>query len=200
MKIVGVTGGIGSGKSVICKVLEKLGYPVFYSDNVAKELIQTDPIIIQELTNLIGGELYENGFQKQILAQKLFNNTQIKDKVNQIVHPRVRLAFEIWTADQNSPIVFNEAAILFETGMYKKYDATILVTAPEAIKIKRVTFRDNLTEEAVQARMDNQWSDEDKLKFTDYVIVNDNKLPVLPQIDRVLSKILGNNFKKVNNF
>ena len=200
MKIVGVTGGIGSGKSVICKVLEKLGYPVFYSDNVAKELIQTDPIIIQELTNLIGGELYENGFQKQILAQKLFNNTQIKDKVNQIVHPRVRLAFEIWTADQNSPIVFNEAAILFETGIYKKYDATILVTAPEAIKIKRVTFRDNLTEEAVQARMDNQWSDEDKLKLTDYVIVNDNKLPVLPQIDRVLSKILGNNFKKVNNF
>jgi len=200
MKIVGVTGGIGSGKSVICKVLEKLGYPVFYSDYVAKELIQTDPIIIQELTNLIGGDLYQNGFQKHILAQKLFNNTLIKDKVNQIVHPRVRLAFEIWAADQNSPIVFNEAAILFETGMYKKYDATILVTAPEAIKIKRVTFRDNLTEEAVQARMDNQWSDEDKLKFTDYVIVNDNKLPVLPQIDRVLSKILGNNFKKVNNF
>ena len=200
MKTVGVTGGIGSGKSIICKVLEKLGYPVFYSDNVAKELIQSDPIIIQELTNLIGGELYENGFQKHILAQKLFNNTLIKEKVNQIVHPRVRLTFELWTADQNSPIIFNEAAILFETGMYKKYDATILVTAPKAIKIKRVIARDNLTEEAVQARMDNQWSDEDKLKLTDYVIVNDNKLPVLPQIDRVLSKILGNNFKKVNNF
>jgi dephospho-CoA kinase len=191
MKIVGITGGIGSGKSIICKVLEKIGYPVFYSDDVAKELIQTDPIIIQDLTNLIGSELYHNGFQKQILADKIFNNNQLKEKVNQIVHPRVRLAFEVWTSEQKSPIVFNEAAILFETGMYKKYDKTILVCAPKSIKIKRVINRDGLSEEAIRARMNNQWTDEEKIKLTDFVIVNDDELPLLPQIDRVVFKILA---------
>lgn len=190
MKIVGVTGGIGSGKSVICKVLEKLGHPVFYSDNVAKELIESDPIIIQGLTNLIGKELYDGGFQKHILAQKIFNNSEIKQKVNQIIHPRVRLAFNVWKAAQNSPLVFNEAAILFETGMYKKYDAVILVTAPQSIKMKRVISRDGSSEDDVKARMNNQWTDEEKIKLTDFIIVNDDKLPVLPQVDNVISNIL----------
>ncbi len=190
MKVIGVTGGIGSGKSIVCKVLEKYGYPVFYSDNVAKEILQNDQFIIDELTKIIGPELYQNGFQKQLLAQKIFNDTTLKEKVNQLVHPRVRLAFEEWKNQQNSPLVFNEAAILFETGLYKKYDCILLVTAPKNLKIKRVLKRDGLSEGEIIARMNSQWSDDEKIKLTDYVIVNDDELPLLPQIDRIVLEIL----------
>ena len=187
MKVVGVTGGIGSGKSIICSVIEKIGFPVFYSDKEAKEILVSDQEVINRLSSLIGEGLYKDGvFHKEILANKIFKEPSIKEKVNSIIHPKVRERFSNWTDTQNSSLVFNEAAILFETGMYKNYDATALVTAPESTRINRAMKRDRTSKEAVEDRIKNQWSDEQKKKLADYIIINDDKTPVIPQLEKIL--------------
>ncbi len=187
MKVVGITGGIGSGKSIICSVIEKIGFPVFYSDKEAKEILVSDKDVIKELTSLIGVELYKDGvFHKEVLANKIFNDPSIKEKVNHIIHPKVREKFSQWVNLQKSSIVFNEAAILFETGMYKNYDATVLVTAPMPIRINRAVKRDHTTKEAVENRIKNQWTDEDKVKLANFIIVNDDLTLVIPQLEKVL--------------
>lgn len=187
MKVIGITGGIGSGKSIICSVIEKIGFPVFYSDKEAKEILVSDEEVINKLTSLIGEDLYRDGvFHKEILANKIFKEPSIKEKVNSIIHPRVRERFSQWADTQNSSLVFNEAAILFETGMYKNYDATVLVTAPEPIRIYRAMKRDQTSKEAIEDRIKNQWSDEQKKKLADYIILNDDETPVMPQLEKVL--------------
>ena len=187
MKVVGVTGGIGSGKSIICSVIEKIGFPVFYSDKEAKEILVSDQEVINRLSSLIGESLYKDGvFHKEILANKIFKEPSIKEKVNSIIHPKVRERFSNWTDTQNSSLVFNEAAILFETGMYRIYDATVLVTAPESTRINRAMKRDRTSKEAVEDRIKNQWSDEQKKKLADYIIINDDKTPVIPQLEKIL--------------
>lgn len=187
MKVVGITGGIGSGKSIICSVIEKIGFPVFYSDKEAKEILVSDKDVINKLTSLIGVELYKDGvFHKEVLANKIFNDPSIKDKVNHIIHPKVREKFSQWVNLQKSSIVFNEAAILFETGMYKNYDATVIVTAPKPIRINRAVKRDHTTKEAVENRIKNQWTDEDKIKLANFIIVNDDLTLVIPQLEKVL--------------
>lgn len=187
MKVVGVTGGIGSGKSIICSVIEKIGFPVFYSDKEAKEILVSDQEVINRLSSLIGEGLYKDGvFHKEILANKIFKEPSIKEKVNSIIHPKVRERFSNWTDTQNSSLVFNEAAILFETGMYRNYDATVLVTAPESTRINRAMKRDRTSKEAVEDRIKNQWSDEQKKKLADYIIINDDKTPVIPQLEKIL--------------
>jgi len=187
LKVVGITGGIGSGKSIICSVIEKIGFPVFYSDKEAKEILVSDKDVINKLTSLIGVELYKDGvFHKEVLANKIFNNPSIKEKVNHIIHPKVREKFSQWVNLQKSSIVFNEAAILFETGMYKNYDATVIVTAPKSIRINRAVKRDHTTKEAVENRIKNQWTDEDKVKLANFIIVNDDLTLVIPQLEKVL--------------
>jgi len=190
LKVIGVTGGIGSGKSFICSVLEKFGFPVFYSDYEAKNIVASNKEVVFQLTELIGAELYANNqFHKEILAVRIFKDQALKEKVNQIVHPKVRNRFEEWKKSQNTSLVFIEAAILFETGMYKMCDATILVTAPESIRIERVIKRDGATIKMVLERINSQWSDHEKTKLADFIIVNDEVQPVLVQLEEVLSSL-----------
>lgn len=186
---IGLTGGIGAGKTSVAKVLEHMGYPVFYSDLEAKKLYDDHPILKEQMIALFGNELYQNGhFQKNILAQQLFQNPILKEKVSELVHPLVRAAFQQWASQQHTNMVFNEAAILFETGAYQQFTATILVVAPEDLRIQRVISRDQLTEQEVRIRINQQWTDAQKKVLTPYVIENDGR-PLLYQIEDTLDQI-----------
>ncbi|MCK3684262.1 dephospho-CoA kinase [Maribellus sp. YY47] len=181
---VGITGGIGSGKSTICKVFEKLGAPVFEADPVAKRLIDTDPEIRQGLIDLFGPDIYteKESVDRKKLAEKIFNDEIQLAKVNALVHPAVRAEFLKWAESQDVPYVVHEAAILFESGFYQMMDYTILVTAPEEDRIKRVTMRDGSSREQVIERMNKQWADDEKRKLASIEIKNDNRELILPQI------------------
>lgn len=186
---IGLTGGIGSGKSTIAKVLEKMGYPVFYADLEAKKIYHEDPVLKENLIQIIGQEVYVNGeLNTKLLAEKLFSNTQLKDHVAALVHPIVREAFVSWVKLQKASLVFNEAAILFETGAYQNFDANLLVVAPAQLRIERVIKRDALSEDQVQARIAQQWSDEQKMKLTPYLIHNDGR-PLLLQIENLVNEL-----------
>lgn len=191
MKKIGLTGGIGSGKSTVAKVLQAMHYPVFYSDERAKNLVENHPQIQQELIELLGDKVFEKGgLNKLFLAQHIFSDDRILERVNAIIHPRVREAFEVWSHEQNSKLVFNEAAILFESGSYKQLDATILIVAPETLKIQRVMQRDHLAQQAVLERMTKQWSDSKKIPLADFVLVNDEVQPLLVQIENVVDQLI----------
>ncbi len=190
MKKIAITGGIGSGKSTVCKVFEQLGFPVFYSDVEAKNILTENNIVKSQIIELLGEEAYQNNeLNRSYISVKIFNNFSLKEKMNSIVHPAVRLAFENWVATQKSRIVFNEAAILFETGAYKNFDSTILVTSPESLKIKRIISRDNCTEQEATLRIKNQWADEEKIKLADFILNNDESEPLLQQILDLISKL-----------
>lgn len=191
MKKIGITGGIGAGKSIVGHVLEAMHFPVYYSDQESKKLVDFHPQIREDLQNLLGNEIYlDNTLNRVFLAEKIFKDAEIRQKVNAIIHPHVRLGFEKWATAQQSKLVFNEAAILFETGAYKIMDATILVTAPLKVKIQRVQSRDRITKEQVLERMSNQWTDNQKIPLTDFILVNDEVRPLLSQIEAVIEKLL----------
>lgn len=190
MITVGITGGIGSGKSTVSKVLSAMNFPVFNSDKTAKFLINSDQEIFAKLRALFGPEIYKKGqVDKVLLATIIFNDFTAREEVNAIVHPKVREAFKDFCSNSLSPLVFNEAAILFETGAFQNFDKTILVTAPEEIRVNRVVARDNSSESLVLERMKAQWSDELKIPLADFVIVNDEKQPLLIQIEEILKEL-----------
>lgn len=190
MKKIGITGGIGSGKSVVGQILEAMHFPVYYSDQQSKILVETDHVIREELMKLLGTEVYLDGkLNRPFLTQKLFSNDELRLKINQIIHPKVRSAFGKWTEKQTSSLVFNEAAILFETGAYQTMDYNILVTAPLELKIARVMKRDNVQIKEVEERISKQWSDEEKIPLADFVIVNDDVMPLLKQVEAVIKKV-----------
>lgn len=186
---VGITGGIGSGKSFVCQILEKMGYPVYYSDTESKRLTATNPVIKEGLIQLLGQEVFiENTLNKAFLASKLFQDDTIREQVNQLIHPIVRADFQEWANLQKSEIVFNEAAILMETGSYKTLDFTVLVTADKELRIQRTMKRDNISREDVLARMSKQWDDDRKMKLADFVIYNDER-PLMVQIEEMVERI-----------
>lgn len=187
---IGLTGGIGSGKSMVANILEKMGYPVFYSDKVAKELWHTDTDLKHNIIALVGENVYQsNELQKVVLAQWIFKSERNRESVNQLIHPKVRAAFENWYSTQKSQLCFNEAAILFETGAYKNFDANVLVCAPLKLKIQRIQQRDQLSVTAIEDRINSQWLDEQKRSFTTYCIENDEKQLLLPQIEQVIERL-----------
>ena len=184
---VGITGGIGAGKSLVCSVIEQLGFPVFYSDIVAKSLIETDQEIRFFLESKIGEIIFDHSIlNKPLLAKHLFSDKKLLSELNSIAHPKVRFLFDVWAFEQKNHIVFNEAAILFETGAYKNFDKIILITAPLSIRIERVVKRDATTEAQVQMRIDNQWSDERKIPLASFVVLNDDVTGLLSQIEKVI--------------
>jgi dephospho-CoA kinase len=186
---IGLSGGIGSGKSTVAGILAKMGYPVFYSDQEAKRLYDENPVLQKQLVDLFGPAIYRDGqLNKAFFAQQLFSNAELKAQVTALVHPLVRKAFEVWAQQQASDLVFNEAAILFETGAYKDFDATVLVTARIETRIERVQKRDLISREAVLQRIANQWPDSKKMNLTTYIITNDGQ-PLLQQIEDVISKL-----------
>lgn len=187
---VGITGGIGSGKTTVCKVIETLGYSVYYSDIEAKKIIETDSDVILAISDLFGSDIYNSGcLDRKRLASLVFNNKELLAKLNSIVHPAVIEHFQSWTSFSNSPIIFKEAAILFESGLHKLLDKTILVVAPEQVRLQRVIDRDNVTVDNVKSRMANQASQDELIKLADYIINNDGKELVTPQLIRIIENL-----------
>lgn len=201
---VGITGGIGSGKSTVCKVFEVLGIPVFYADTAAKEIMTQDALLIEGIKMAFGNESYfEDGkLNNKHIAGIVFNNEKALAQLNALVHPAVFRAFDAWEANIPStvPYTLKEAAILFESGSYKLCDSTILVTAPYEIKIKRLMQRDSLTEEQIKARMDKQLSDEEKAKLANHFIVNDEAQSIIGQVLALHQQFLklAEEFKSTN--
>lgn len=189
-KKIGITGGIGSGKSVVAEIIRTLGYPVYDSDERAKSLMQTHPDIRKQLIALFGEAVYtESGLNKLYLAERIFQDSTAREKVNAIVHPIVRADFADWSNRQKTTLVFQESALLFETGGYRLLDATILVTAPEELRIERVIRRDNVTIQQVKQRISVQLSDEEKSKVASYLIYNDGIQLLMPQVENLILSI-----------
>jgi len=188
---VGITGGIGSGKSTVCKVFRTLGIPIFEADPVAKELMNADPILREKLIHLFGESVYltNQTIDRKYLSGIVFNNPSLLVQLNTIVHPAVRKSFEDWCQIQQSPYVIHEAAILFESGFYKMMDKTIAVVTDEAERIQRVMKRNTISEEQVRQRIRNQWTDEQRIKLADFVIGNNDKELIIPQIIEIDKKI-----------
>jgi len=190
MKKIGITGGIGSGKSYVSRIIKSMGFPVYHSDESAKLLMESNQEIKEGLLLLFGESIYEKGeLNKKKLAELIFESPELREKVNALVHPIVRADFAQWASNQSKEIVFNEAAILFETGAHTNFDATILVIAPESIRIDRVMKRENCSRELVLKRIQSQWSDEQKSSLANFQIINDSVSPLLIQVEKVLEKI-----------
>lgn len=171
MKIIGLTGGIGSGKSTIAKMFKQLDVPLFIADEVAKSQYN-DPEVKQLIEDEFGAVYADGQLDREALAKLVFSDQAKLDRLNTIIHPRVHKAFEYWLSQQNSAYVIYEAAIIFELGRADYFDQIILVTAPENLRIERVVKRDHTSRADVKARINKQWPDDKKQCLADYVITN----------------------------
>jgi dephospho-CoA kinase len=188
---VGVTGGIGSGKSLICQVFSHLGVPVYFADEAAKNLMDSDPEIINGLTGVFGATIYAGGkLNRPKLAGLIFDDPKLLSDVNRIVHPGVRRNFIGWCSSFASvPFVIQESAILFESNTFKLFDYIILITAPEEIRIQRVLSRPGMTREKILGIMRNQLPEEEKIVRSHFVIKNDETTLILPLILSIYTEI-----------
>jgi len=191
--LLGITGGIGSGKSLVSKVFSVLGVPVYEADARGKWLLNHDPEVRAQVQELLGAQVYNTeGADRKKIAAVVFNQPEKLEGLNQIVHPAVGRDFASWVeAHQKHPYLLKEAAILFESGANKGLDKIILVTAPEEIRLQRVQQRDAASAEEVRARMERQWTDERKIPLSDYRLINDGKTMLLPQIIHIHQSILA---------
>lgn len=193
MITVGITGGIGSGKSLVCKIFEVTGSPCYYADDRAKALMNEDPELAEKLKYHFGADIYEDGhLNRAKLSGMVFNDPSKLQTLNDIVHPAVGKDFDRWRAQSTSDIVFKEAALLVESGSYKNLDFLICVTAPDETRIKRVMKRDQVSREDVLNRMKNQWKQEEKAAKSDYVIENNGNELLLPKVMRVYEELKQN--------
>lgn len=191
---IGITGGIGSGKSVVSHLLEIMGVPVYISDVESKRLTVKDVSIRRELTALLGEGIYDGDeLNKPMLASYIFGNQEHIRTVNGIIHPRVRDDFRQWVARHATcPIVGMESAILVEAGFTGEVDAVVMVYAPEEVRITRAMLRDAAPRELVERRVRSQMSDEEKRKQADFVIVNDGETPLIPQVLELMTSLSKN--------
>lgn len=180
---VGITGGIGSGKSIVCKVFKALQVPVYNADQRAKILVETNPEVRSQIIKIFGKNAYLGSkYNRKYIAGKVFNNKILLDKLNSIIHPRVEKDFNEWVKKYNTHYVIEEAAILFESGADKAMDHTMVVDAPEKLRISRIRERDGLSEDEIYERMQNQLPADKLRSLADWVIDNNDKVLVLPQI------------------
>ncbi len=192
MKKIGITGGIGSGKTTVARVFEQLGIPVYHADYWAKEIMNTEPLVIERLKELFGNSIYDSNGKadRKRIAEIVFADKNKLNELNSVIHPAVWLHGENWLKQHHDkPYILKEAAILFESGGNKGVDKVIMVSAPEEIRLERVMKRDNATPEEVTARMANQWDDEKKIALSDFVIVNDDRQLVIPQVLEIHSRL-----------
>ena len=181
--MIGLTGGIGSGKSVVAKIFTTLGIPVFNADEAAKHIMQTNPEMKAKLIEQFGSSIYNaSGLQKEKLAAIVFNDPYQLQLLNAIVHPVTIQAAKDWAANQTSPYVIKEAALIFESAAADGLFKVIGVTAPLSLRIQRVMQRDGVSKEQVEARMQHQISDTIKMRLCDYVIENNNQQMLIPQV------------------
>lgn len=180
---IGLTGGIGSGKSTVAKVFEVLGIPVYYADDSAKRIMNADKALIQKIKDLFGESIYSDGqLNKKQLADIVFNTPEKLEKLNNLIHPATIADAEKWMQQQTSPYTLKEAALIFESGAQQHLDYVIGVTAPAPLRIKRTMQRDGISREDVMARMNKQMDDSVKMKLCDFVLINDEQEMLLPQI------------------
>ena len=192
--IIGITGGIGSGKTTLSENLRNEGYDVYDSDFEARKLQNENQVIQKKLIELFGVEIYNSGgLNRSFLAKIVFGNKELLTKLNKIVHPVVDEHFKNWISERlNQKFLFIESAILFESGFNSFVDKVILMTASEEIRIKRVMKRDNISEEQVRARMSNQLSDQETIPLSDFVIYTDDNLPMADKMRKLLLQLTDN--------
>ncbi len=190
---IGITGGIGSGKTFVAGLLARRGIPVYSTDAAAKRLMKDSESIRRQLKAVVGDEVYraDGSLNKELLSDYLFADSSHARKVNAIVHPVVRRDFLCWASAQAVPVVAMECAILYESGFDQLVDEVLLVVAPEAVRIRRTMARDGLSEAQVRARVSAQMKDEERVSRAKYVIHNDGVSDVGTEVDRVLSRIMG---------
>lgn len=192
MVLIGLTGGIGSGKSTVAKVFETLGIPVYYADDAAKRLMNTNEKLKQEIIKHFGIESYKDGtLNRPYIASLVFTNKEKLRLLNSLVHPVTIEDSQKWVLQQISPFVIREAALLFESGANKGLDFVIGVSAPLPLRIQRVIQRDSLSKEEIEQRISRQMDEEEKLKKCDFLILNDEKQLVIPQVLDIHKKILA---------
>ncbi len=197
--IVGLTGGIGSGKTTVAKLFYKLGVPIYVSDIEAKQLMISNEKLIQKIKELLGNEAYVEGkLNRSYISHQVFNNKKKLAQLNAIVHPAVAIDFMQWYKKQDKPYVIKESAILFETGGHTHCDVVITVTAPLEERINRVVLRDGTSEKQVKSRIDNQLSDEQKIKQSDYVIYNIDLKETKQEVKRIHNLIINKPSKNKN--
>lgn len=190
---VGITGGIGSGKTTVCRIFEMLNIPVYYADDRAKWLMQNDPSLKENIITLLGKDAYlsEGVLNRAYIGKKVFSDKKLLEKLNKLVHPAVFLNGQNWFAEQTTPYAIKEAALFYETGSYQQMDKMIVVTADREERIRRVMLRDGLEREAVEARMDKQLPEKEKIEKADYVIYNDGRELLIPKIFEIDGLIRG---------
>ncbi|AYN01268.1 dephospho-CoA kinase [Chryseobacterium sp. 3008163] len=191
-KIIGLTGGIGSGKTTVAQYIEDCGFPVYYSDDRAKTIVNDNEVVKNKIKELLGADSYDenNIYNRKFVAGKVFNDEELLLQLNGIIHPAVRLDFEEWVRKQTKYLVFKETALLFELKLNLQCYKSLLVTAEDNIRLKRVMDRDSKTYREVETVMNNQMPEKDKIKLADYVIYNNTNLDDLKeQTEKIIFEI-----------
>ena len=191
MKVIGLTGGIGSGKSIVSRLLTIMEIPVYIADTESKRLTESSPVIREKLTERFGADLYADGkLNKALLASLIFENEANRNYANSVIHPVVRNDFKEWKIRQaSSPLVVIETAILFETGLFLSVDVSVTVAAPEDLRIRRVELREGWSRDSIISRIRSQFPEEEKIRRSDYVIYNDGEQALIPQVERVMERL-----------
>jgi len=191
MKVIGLTGGIGSGKSLVGRIFQSVGVPVFDADKQAIALYESDPDLLRDVVRCFGTQVLnsEGKLNRQTLAAIVFSDEQALKSLNALVHPLVFKRFSAWKHEQKGNVVIREAAILFESGSNADCDFVVLVSAPEQMRIERVMHRNGLDEGEVKARISRQWPEEKLRSLADFEIVNDEKKLLLPQVMNLIHEI-----------
>ncbi|MCB9202980.1 MAG: dephospho-CoA kinase [Flavobacteriales bacterium] len=193
MNVIGITGGIGSGKSLVSQILREKGFSVYDSDKQAKLLMNTNQELISQIKNHFGSSVYKDGnLDRKLLAKMVFSDSELLQKLNALVHPEVDKDFNSWKDKNNQkPIIFKESAILYESGTFKKCNAVLLVTADKELRILRTIQRDQTTREQVLMRMQNQWREERKIELADFVLFNNGTISQLNEkVEDILKEII----------
>ncbi len=195
MKILGITGGIGSGKSLVSSVFVRLGVPVYYADKAGKQILAGNPEVKEKVVEILGLESYSGEKpNNKYIANRVFNDGSKLEELNRIIHPAVRQDFLEWLKQQfQNKYVIEEAAILFESGAWKFMDKILAVIAPDELRIKRVMKRDGVSRQDVLRRMEQQWPQDELAKRCDFLIHNDGSQLILPQILQIHDKMSNKN-------
>lgn len=191
-KIIGITGGIGSGKTTVSNFIEEAGFPVYYSDLRAKNIVNDDKILQQKIKELLGEKSYDESglYDRKYVADLVFGDDDLLFQLNSLIHPAVKIDFENWVHRQTKPYIFKETALLFELKLNESCYKSLLVTADDNTRLKRVMDRDNKTYREVETIMLMQMPEKDKLKFADYVIFNNDGVEELKiQTEQVLQEL-----------
>lgn len=189
---VGITGGIGSGKTTVCKIFEVLGIPVYYADDRAKQLMVTHPELIKKIKSLFSEAAYyaDGSLNRPYIAHLAFNNAHLLAQLNAAVHPIVQEDATQWHQQQQAPYTIKEAALLFESGSFRNLDKVITVYAPIEVRIQRVMQRDQVSKSQVISRIEKQLSDADKIQLADFVVTNNGQALLIPQIQYIHQRLL----------